>query len=292
MNFIDHSTPPTHVNFYNPNDEETTYTYQILKASNIINSGDKVSPRTKLIEAGHWRNLKTWLALKSDGKCWFCEAKENRATYDVEHFRPKNQVKVNKKVLKFPVSHNRSGEIFDGYWWLSYDWTNYRLSCQRCNRLDTDSITSTVHGKGNEFPLIDENQRCWDETFQLNNEQPYLLDPCNQSDTYLLLHPRGGSVFATHSDTNCIDHHRAQFTISLLGLNAYRVKEKKLEIQNTLECILEQQIGKFDLPIKVQNEIFKRLCPCSEYYSFSKSIILEFREDIPWLENQLTSMGL
>ena len=36
-----------------------------------------------------WGLLKQWLSELSNDKCWYCEAKVERATTDVDHFRPK-----------------------------------------------------------------------------------------------------------------------------------------------------------------------------------------------------------
>ncbi len=294
MNFIDHTSPPTDRNFHNPSDTSTTYTYRLLQVANIFGPFPKraLTPKEKLIKDAHWKDLKSWLSLKSSGKCWFCESKDLRSTSDVEHFRPKNQVKIGKKKLKYPSSHVRYGEDFEGYWWLSYDWTNYRLSCQRCNRLDTDSSTRIVHGKGNSFPLVDENQRCWDLTQNHLTEKPLLLDPCVQSDTTLLLHTLSGEIKPFTSNTKAIEYKRASFSIRLLGLNAYGVVEKKREIKADIEILLDKYMGKNNVDADFERFIEKNLNPSREYYTFVKGLILQFREDIPWLESKLTSMGL
>lgn len=292
MNFIDHTTPPTENNFHNAADETTTYTYQLINASNIPTSAGEKSPREKLIKAGHWKYLKPWLAGKSAGKCWFCEAKQVRSPSDVEHFRPKNEVHVNGNILKYPSGHPNADQDFEGYWWLSYNWKNFRLSCQRCNREEKDAATKIKYGKGNEFPLVDENSRCWDYSTNLNTEQPLLLDPCVQSDTELLLHPISGEIVPVISDVITIENRRADFTINLLGLNAHGVKDIKLEIRQTLEAMLELISGKVNVSTRVDQAISTKLNPDTEYYIFTKGIILQYRDEIPWLENKLSSMGL
>lgn len=292
MNFIDHTTSPDDTKFHNDTDETTTYTYQVINASNIRSPADKPSPREKLIKAGHWKTLKPWLASKSAEKCWFCEAKQVRSPSDVEHFRPKNEVHVHGKILTYPSTHSNADQQFEGYWWLSYDWRNFRLSCQRCNREEKDSVTKIKYGKGNEFPLIDENSRCWDYSANLNTEQPLLLDPCVQSDTELLLHPISGEIVPTIADVTTIENRRADFTIKLLGLNAHGVKDIKLEIRHTLEAMLELISGKINVSAKIDQAISNKLNPDTEYYTFSKGIILQYRDEIPWLESKLSSMGL
>lgn len=292
MKFIDHTTPPNDPKFHNDADETTTYTYQVINASNIRSPADKPSSREKLIKAGHWKTLKPWLASKSAEKCWFCEAKQVRSASDVEHFRPKNEVHVHGKILNYPSDHANADQQFEGYWWLSYEWKNFRLSCQRCNREEKDSATKIKYGKGNEFPLIDENLRCWDHSSNIHTEQPLLLDPCIQSDTELLLHPLSGEITPTNTDRTTVEYKRANFTINLLGLNAHGVKDVKLELRHSLETILELIIGQSNVHQRVEQEISNKLNPDTEYYTFIKGIILQYRDDIPWLESKLSSMGL
>ncbi len=59
-----------------------------------------------------WGLLKKWLANASGHKCWYCEAKCNRAPFDVDHFRPKLGITVDGTKL---VGHT-------GYYWLAYEW--------------------------------------------------------------------------------------------------------------------------------------------------------------------------
>lgn len=95
-------------------------------------AGD-IEARNKFIDdhSLHWGKLKPWLEALSLGKCWFSEAKELFSHYDVEHFRPKKEAKV------------LDGTVRDGYWWLAFDYTNFRLCGNVGNRK-----------KGGWFPLI------------------------------------------------------------------------------------------------------------------------------------------
>jgi len=86
-----------------------------------------------------WRSLKGQLEQVSDGKCWYCESSQHRADNAVDHYRPKNR--------------NRSGE-HDGYWWLAFDWRNYRYSCTYCNSRRSDDVKGTSGGKHDNFPLL------------------------------------------------------------------------------------------------------------------------------------------
>ncbi len=76
----------------------------------------------------------------SYGKCWYSEAKDAGANFDVDHFRPKAEAKRAENLVDV-----------EGYAWLAFDWKNFRLSAQNCNRLNTDESGNTV-GKGSWFP--------------------------------------------------------------------------------------------------------------------------------------------
>ncbi|MDC4375354.1 hypothetical protein OHV42_18025, partial [Acinetobacter baumannii] len=132
----------------------------------------------------------------------------------------------------------------------------------------------------------------WDHSSNIHTEQPLLLDPCIQSDTELLLHPLSGEITPTNTDRTTVEYKRADFTINLLGLNAHGVKDIKLELRHSLETILELNIGNDNVHCKVDQEISNKLNPDTEYYTFIKGIILQYRDEIPWLESKLSSMGL
>ena len=96
-------------------------------------------------------------------KCWYCETKETRSDMPVDHFRPKNSVAECK-------GH-------DGYWWLAFNWENYRYSCTYCNSRRVDVVTEG--GKQDHFPLLNPESRVFDETGDINAENPILIDPCD-----------------------------------------------------------------------------------------------------------------
>ena len=94
----------------------------LSRRSEAVNNLEAVREKKDYISArGHntWRILKIWLANLSDDKCWYCESKILRPNSDVDHFRPKAGVTCERQPL---AEH-------DGYYWLAYDWQNFRLSC-------------------------------------------------------------------------------------------------------------------------------------------------------------------
>lgn len=87
--------------------------------------------------------------------CGFCGCDLPRNDRgDVEHFRPKDSV--------------RGEPPNGGYWWLAYEFSNYLLSCQICNR----SLKRT------KFPLLDETKRVsFDSRHLIDAESPLLAHP-------------------------------------------------------------------------------------------------------------------
>ncbi len=224
--------------------------------------------RSKYLRAnGHWTFLKTWLSDASGGKCWYCEAKLGRAPLDVDHFRPK---------LKITVDGVKLGED-SGYYWLAYEWSNFRISCQRCNRPETDE-EKTVRGKANEFPLRDETTRCLSVSGILTDEEPRFLDPYESADCELLAHPVDGEVRPT-SEKGTWEFERADYTIKKLGFNAFNAPEEKRHDWR----ILDDLISLAGNQPAVVDRIQERLSPEHEYSSFFRSSIGTHR-DKPWIE--------
>lgn len=73
---------------------------------------------------GIWSQFKPILIKYYGEKCWYSECSLEGAFGEIDHFRPKNKSTDEKKNEILP----------DGYWWLAYDYLNYRLSCEKSNR--------------------------------------------------------------------------------------------------------------------------------------------------------------
>lgn len=213
---------------------------------------------------GSWGLLKKWLANASGHKCWYCEAKSTRAPFDVDHFRPKLGITVDGLKL---VGHT-------GYYWLAYEWWNFRLSCQRCNRPEKDD-GDTLRGKANEFPIQDEAQRCRLPVGLLTPELPRLLDPCVQTDCELLAHGIDGEVKPA-SPTGTWEYQRARYTIDRLGFNKWNTPEYKRSQWQTLATLIDI-VGDIENPA-VTADLNRFLSHDHEYSSFFRSAIGTHRE--------------
>jgi hypothetical protein len=135
-----------------------------------------------------WRDLAPRLRELSNQKCWYC-GKKVSPNSPVDHFRPKG--KPNE------CSHH------EGYWWLAFDWRNYRVSCNECNTGSKD------YGKLNHFPLVNtdcascEKLHCIRQFTQngtFEHEQPTLLDPIKEHDPDLLWFEPDGKVNCATED--------------------------------------------------------------------------------------------
>jgi hypothetical protein len=135
----------------------------------------------------------------SHGKCWYSEFMVTGASGDVDHFRPKSAVAKEDA----PGGHG-------GYWWLSVLLSNFRFSCQTCNRRAEDERTGEIQGKGTRFPLEEGCQRAANQTEPIANERPLLLDPTVKSDVELLWFNQDGTVACTNPDKESFDLERVE----------------------------------------------------------------------------------
>lgn len=130
--------------------------------------------RTTVINANShvWTNMKPYFENFFGCKCWYTESTNPGCDKDMDHFRPKNEVYEDP-------SH-------PGYWWLAFNWENYRFSCQFPNRLRKNPETEITGGKGTHFPLMEGSIRISEPNGDITAEEPMLLDPTVPTDPMLL----------------------------------------------------------------------------------------------------------
>ncbi len=261
MRFIKISLPPTY-----PKKWDKIYTGRVSNVEKLTAH----DLRSKYIKKnGSWGVLKKWLANASGQKCWYCEAKSTRAPFDVDHFRPKLGITVDGVKL----------DGHTGYYWLAYEWQNFRLSCQRCNRPEKDD-GDTLYGKANEFPILDEVQRCSLPADPTTRESPKFLDPCVEADCQLLAHGIDGEIKPA-APLGSWEHQKADYTIKRLGLNEWNSPETKRSQWQTLATLLNI-VGNNANPAVIA-ELSRYLSHDHEYASFFRSAIGTHREKA-WVE--------
>lgn len=164
-----------------------------------LQAAGKIDERNAMIDAhdAHWGKLKDWLLALSEGKCWFSEARELYSHYDVEHFRPKKEAKALDATIR------------DGYWWLAFDYMNFRACGNVGNRK-----------KGGWFPLHTQSMCSSYDSRCEESESPYLLDPIDIDDVGLLAFDEEGKAVAAQ---NCSDWEkdRVAETVKRLKLNEH-----------------------------------------------------------------------
>jgi uncharacterized protein (TIGR02646 family) len=174
-----------------------------------------------------WSKLKPKLEDQSNRKCWYCESREIRSDRAVDHFRPKNNVRD-------------ADPPHDGYWWLAFDLTNYRLCCTFCNSRRTDRGTGVVGGKGDYFPVHDETKRLQPEAKSFHKEGALLLDPCNPTDVSLLWFEDDGSARSKYDKSDkALAFKRAELSIDYYNLNEREIKDERKAIYATIKELIE-----------------------------------------------------
>ena len=173
-----------------------------------------------------WRKLSKYLAQMSYGKCWYSEAKDAGANFDVDHFRPKAEAK-------------RTEEIVDaeGYAWLAFDWENYRLSAQNCNRLNKDDDDNT-QGKGSWFPLSDGSSKATWENRCIDEEDVLLLDPVVKDDLAFIDFDDVGRFVPSRL---CVGKPALRVRQSgvIYGLNLEKMREARFEVMREAKELLQ-----------------------------------------------------
>jgi hypothetical protein len=166
---------------------------------NQLNNSGTTATRNDYINARstHWGKLKDWLKVLSFGKCWFSEVRDLYSHYDVEHYRPKAK------------SKGVDGTERDAYWWLAFDYTNYRLCGNVGNRK-----------KGTWFPLREGSLVSDCNSRAEESEEPYILDPTDADDVSLISFDDEGKAIPSPgvSDWETL---RVNETIKRLKLNEH-----------------------------------------------------------------------
>jgi len=157
----------------------------IRKANRLLaqlNAAPNENARKQLLDTHQsvWQELMPWLKRITKGKCWFSESRGACQYWEVEHFRPKG------------AARNLDGTVRpEGYWYLAFDWKNFRLCGGVTNRK-----------KGYYFPLRNGTHVATSANRNIDDEDPYLLDPTKMEDPPLLTFNKNGDVNPTPGMTS------------------------------------------------------------------------------------------
>ncbi|MTK53758.1 hypothetical protein [Paludibacter sp.] len=173
--------------------------------------------RNAIIDAnqGMWTELKDHLRGLSNNKCWYSESKNDSAHCHVDHFRPK------KKAI------DENGDDKGGYWWLAFDWLNYRYSAPAENVR-----------KNSYFHVNNHKANTPDDSILM--EDIRFLDPTDIEDPDKLAFTNEGFVEPRASEKNSRNYIQAEYTIRRMNLNKTEMidtrKDKFVKTQNLIKA--------------------------------------------------------
>lgn len=195
MRFID-------LDEFNPDqnwvDRADSVTNQLLAAANIIDVHRIIDSNEAL-----WGELKDALLLLSHDKCWYSEAKDKYSYLHVDHFRPKKAAFGIDKVN------------YGGYWWLAFDWRNYRVcgGVGNVNKRDKFAVS---------------RNRAINPTDVWQDEIIYFLDPCEELDVLKITFNSNGEIMPIQNTG--WHYEQADYTIKCLKLNCKKLKEARKDV--------------------------------------------------------------
>jgi hypothetical protein len=175
-----------------------------------------------------WAHQEVLAALRAyaGNKCWYSEVQLDGADPNVDHFRPKGRVR------EVDGDFQKNGNVSDGYWWLAFEFSNYRLAAMHANQRRVDA--ETEGGKWDYFPIRGNRATAgtpWGNII----EDILALDPCSRTDVALLWFDPDGKPSAStwKHEPNAGDVQRVRATIWLYHLD-------KQEIQTSRAAYLEE----------------------------------------------------
>ena len=210
--------------------------WEAIKQAQLNAMNGMTIPQKKEYIRNHpkWNQLQPTMLGLSNNKCWYSEAPIGNGDFEVDHFRPKSSAKE-KIDYTDPKSKSRVLKA-NGYWWLAYEWSNYRLSGGLANKRRRDRLgdCEEVHGKGDYFPLdCSDVGRIANDEENTNCEIPILLDPLCQEDVSLLTFDSNGEVIS--AGLNDYEHDRVLQSIFYYHLDLDQLNKERLMAWNDCE---------------------------------------------------------
>lgn len=210
--------------------EEFKYIISKLdEATKCVDELDSVKKKNEYFKLhSYWSEFGKLLKKYCGQRCWYSDNVQ-ASDLDIDHFRPKGSAKKE-------CGKEFSRDTEDGYWWLAYDWKNFRVAGKWQNQKRTQE--ETAGGKGDLFPLLD-----YSKTFQLNDDiskEPYLLlDPTVKEDVEIISFNSVGDICSlseTEEDKKRVEISRIVYHLHNQTLMDKR-KKKWNEVSNLIEYI-------------------------------------------------------
>ncbi|MDA3556353.1 hypothetical protein MKL42_02310 [Acinetobacter sp. AOR15_HL] len=170
-----------------------------------------------------WRKYYELLPDNFKRKCWYCEAEEIRSDMPVDHFRPKNMVEGEKEN--------------NGYWWLAFDWENYRCACTFCN--SRRNFEESQGGKACKFPLLNPDNRAVKPEDDISIEQLNFLDPFKPQDEKLLWFDNDGFPIPNPNITPA-EVEKVENSVDIFHLHETRIVRARNRIRITVDTLVKK----------------------------------------------------
>ncbi|TVU92379.1 hypothetical protein [Vreelandella titanicae] len=218
-----------------------------------------------------WRNFYDLLPEILKRKCWYCETEEIRSDMPIDHFRPKNKVEDDNR--------------HDGYWWLAFNWDNYRCACTYCNSRRV--FNETEGGKACRFPLENPDQRAFspEDQDRLLNERPNFLDPYNPDDEKLLWFDNDGFPIP-NPEASEEQKEKVKNSTEIFHLDQQRITRER----NKLRIEVETQISKIrkNDDTQVAKAKLRRMVRDTEKLSRTAIVYLRVHRDLQEVKDILS----
>lgn len=228
------------------------------------------------------RHRARWIAVRdafeehSDGKCWYVECRSSGADNDIDHYRPKSRV--------------AEDGTHPGYYWLAFEWTNLRLSCQRANRPRRNLEIGETGGKSDNFPLVEPEKRARTPDDDLSRENPAIVDPTNAADVAMLTFgPSGNVELVPERKGEPIAEAKLEASRLHLHLNWPRFRDDRVMLYNEIEryVLRGEDLAPTDFGgmhsvgqafLDICKDLANRTKPHEEYSSAARAYVEMFRD--------------
>ncbi|MEC3905998.1 hypothetical protein VOI54_03155 [Tamlana sp. 2201CG12-4] len=265
MRYIDLENNPPDQNWI---DRADALTLQLTQAA------DKAA-RDAIIDANQnmWAELKNHLRGLSLNKCWYSESKNDSAHCHVDHFRPKKE------------AIDENGDDKGGYWWLAFEWLNYRYSAP----VENIRKKAYFHVNANKANTPADS---------IENEDIRFLDPTEIQDPDKLAYTNEGLVTPKSTVITERNFIQAEYTIRRMNLNKQEMKDtrkdkysktillikstdKLVQLQNANICMARKQ--------KIAAQMKELLALASSKSEYSAAVKFCMRSSgLIWVDNLLS----
>jgi hypothetical protein len=175
------------------------------------------------------------------GKCAFCESLiAADQPGDIEHFRPKNEVRDINNVLVM-INTKDGPKQHPGYYWLAYNWQNLLPSCSDCNSITKQKTGGDLIGKGTRFPITNSYAILPGEE---KDENPLLINPAFEDPEDHLEVDKTGVIKEKNNSP------KGKTCIEIFGLNK---REALLEGRNRAYDATKNQLSILALALSTRN---------------------------------------